>query len=330
MTLKNVFRVSVISTVAAGALAGCGIKVDERTVPAGNLVGPSKKAFYDGGKLQEGLKNDVFFNNVTFLWPDKVPGAVVEMVLRASDAITKNDDEGIEQKQKMQAIDKRIETAKAELAEVLAAAALDDATLEKIESVGQKLEEKSGLTPMPEDQDYARMLAEEIDALNAELGELPDAVKSAKSKRDSLFGTRERLNHELYRLGKIGEQLLAIIEHNTDQFVKPERVTIDTSNGAPKVTIVDWPVKGVTHSSDNGSVQNVTYEPEEFGRIKFLVETEPGKQYYRFRMVRSRMSVTDGRIFFQGDMDRYDSDIKAHFEGRKPDRRGVVKLVNRN
>lgn len=339
MTLKMQFGLMVLTTALA-ALAGCGISVDQRKADPGDLVGPRENAYYDptgGGNLQSSQPNQIFFNNVVFLWPKPLTSQVTEAVIRASDQITINDDKGIEQKNKIQAVDKQLETAKAALETSLTASTLADPARDKVRAVASKQEELSNLTPMPEDQDYAKQLKTEIDALDAELGELPKDLAQNKSACKALFDTRTALNQELYYIGKFGEEQLAVIESKTDNFLKPDRVNIDktgagTDPSRVKVTMVDWPEKGTTVSTETGSIKVIALEPARFDRIVFLVNTKPGQEYYRFRLVRTRpeMETKDGRIFYQGEVFRYRGDISTHYEGRDPDRRGVAKFVNRN
>lgn len=367
MTLNKKFELVVLG-LGLAALSGCGIDVDNRKVSAGDLVGPRANSHLDSGNLAalsgcgldndaseasegsfvvprvrqlEGQLNQIYFNNVVFLWPTPLSSDITKSVIVASDLITSCEDNGIQQRNRIQGVDQELETAKASLSSSIAAAALEDGVREKIESLVAKLEELSNLTPMAEDQEYAAQLQGEIDALNAELAglatPLPTSVAEARAQVTALFGRRTKLNHKLYYSGKFVEEQLAIIESRTNNFIKPDRVNIDltgagTDPSRVKITMVDWPEKGVTLSTDSGSIRVLELDPSRFGHLVYLVNTSPGREYYRFRLntTRTEMEERDGRIFLQGEVFKYSGDVSGHFEGRPPERRGVAKFVNRN
>lgn len=320
----------LILTMAVVAMAACGLRVEEREVTSGNLTGAEENAYYRDSDTQDGddLSNLILFNNVVFLWPSPLPAEVSKKVLRASSEINKNDDLGIEKKTEMQKIDREIELAKTALDE--SAADLDEEVRTKLVEIGDKLDVKSTLTPTDADAEYEKELQAEIDALNASLSDLPAAVAHAKVVRDSAYDRKGVLFKELFEIGLKGEELLAIIEGKTEMFRKPERIAIDFRASPVKITITDWPEKGDIQSTESGTIHSVQYDPARWGRLKFLVDTTPGQQYFRFRLNQTKLNDPYKRVFYQGVMERYDANIKDHFEGKTPSRHGQAKLVNRN
>lgn len=324
--MKKIFILAATLVTAAG----CGLRAEQREVAQGNLVGAEEKAYYNNGNTQEGGNsgNLILFNNVVFLWPDKLSAEVIKAVLNASRDINQNDDRGIEVKAQMQKLDSEIEQTKISLSE--AAATLEEEVRAKLAEIGDKLDVKSTLPPTTEDAAYEKELQAEIEALNAALPELPEAVARAKTARDSAYARKGELFKELFVIGVKGEELLAVIEGQTEMFRKPERVAIDLTATPVKITITDWPEKGDIHSTESGTIQNVVYDPARWGHLEFLVNAAPGQQYFRFRLNQTRLNDAYGRVFYQGVMERHDSDIKGHYDGKTPSRHGQAKLVNRN
>ena len=206
-----------------------------------------------------------------------------------------------------------------------AVAAMDQTAKDALDQLKSLAEEQSTLAP--EEAARSEEIQRQMDTLNAGLPALSDEAKFAKAERELLYADYGRLFKDQLRIGRRGEELVNLVISKTEYFEKmPERVTFNFRSGQVDVTITAWPTKNDAHSTADGSVTHVTYEPLG-GVLRFDVETVRGEQYYRFRISRSRLDVTDGRIFYQGEMKRYRGHPDA---GGTLERRGIVKLATSN
>lgn len=116
---------------------------------------------------------------------------------------------------------------------------------------------------------------------------------------------------------------------NTDFFtVQPSTVILAAEGGQLSVSLRGW--EGQSYSSDGGDdpaqrVRDITYDSRG-GHWEFKVYDGPSNfgagDYYEFKISRIRGDVTDGRIFYQGDMNLWRNGALV--------RRGNAKIYSRS
>jgi hypothetical protein len=312
---------TLFSILVLFVLGGC--HAEERKAPREPLPEVKLQSFALGDPSMGDLNDQVLFNNKVFLWNDPPSAAIAEMVIRAGNQVDLNEDEGIAVRSRIRKTEADLEAVNTRLA--AAVEAMDQAVKDALDQLRSLAEEQSTLAP--EESARSEEISREMETLNAGLPALSAEAAEAKSSREALYGEYGRLFREQLRIGRYGEDLVNLVIANTTYFQKmPERVTFNFRPGKVDVTITAWPTKDDTHSTAGGTITNVTYEPLG-GVLRFDVETVRRQEYYRFRISRSRLDVTDGRIFYQGDLRRY----RGHpDEGGVLERRGVVKFATSN
>ncbi len=159
---------------------------------------------------------------------------------------------------------------------------------------------------------------------------LPPETQARKLTVDSLYAQKEAQFQVQYRIGKKGEALVDAVIGNTDYFENLlERVTIDSRGGSLVVTMVDFPEKGTTLSTNDGTITNTDYS--DLGSvIRFEAHPVPNGPYFKFRVSRTRPEITDGRHFYQGEMDLCKFGTNCDTRSGNLLRHGMAKFVTSN
>lgn len=171
-------------------------------------------------------------------------------------------------------------------------------------------------------------LLKEIETLEKSIKAVPAGLVDAKKALDESFARKEGHFHKQYRIGRIGEDLVALVISNTEYFENLlKRVTFNFRGKDVGITMVDFPQKETTLSTENGSIRNVSYNPVG-GVLRFDAVPDAHADFFRFKVTRTRIDVKDGRIFYQGEMNY----CVAHSgcEGVNLLKRGVAKFVTSN
>ena len=178
------------------------------------------------------------------------------------------------------------------------------------------------------DRERRTELLKQLGELQVKLPVGTPEYQAAFAKVDSLFAQKEDSFQYQYRLGKLGESLVNQVISNTDYFEnRASRITLNFRTAAVQITIVDFPEKERTLSTEDGSIKNVTFQ--DVGTIlKFEAHPEAGQNSYRFSLSQNRFEVTDGRIFYQGEFDLCRANTSC--EVRDVLQHGIAKLATSN
>lgn len=175
------------------------------------------------------------------------------------------------------------------------------------------------------------LLAQLANAVSALPTNLPDTVKNSYLALAAIFDQKEAQSQLQYGIAEAGFALVNSIIGSTDYFEnRLDRVSFSFSGSSVKVTLVNFPEKNQTLSTADGTVQNVSYE-EVGGVLRFeAYSPSDNGRYYKFRISRTRTEITDGRIFYQGDMDYCQAGGNCEPKSGTLLRHGVVKLATSN
>ena len=204
-------------------------------------------------------------------------------------------------------------------AEVVAAKTAREALLVTYEGHFRDKTRRAELTKLISDA------AKAVPALTAD-------VQAKKQAVDSLYDQKEAQFQLQYRIGKRGEIMINSVISNTSYFENLfERVTFNFNPSGVKITIVGFPEKDRTLSTDDKeqSIANVSYA-ERGGVLRFEVSPVKGGHYMRFRISRTRPEITDGRLFYQGEMDLCKFGTNCDVKAGNLLRHGIAKFATSN
>ncbi|MEW6055063.1 MAG: hypothetical protein AB1540_00485 [Bdellovibrionota bacterium] len=310
---KNTPLVLVLFAVI---LAGSGcFRAENRKAPKENIE-PARLESLPGGT------EAMFTKNSFFLWKEKPHPNQIATVRRKAKDIDQADARAGRISALLGCYDRKLGKIDEKLKQLLEPVDADLASAaENFAAVMKSL----GELPLTEARDekereVATQLETELAEYQETLKKAPDEAQQLLKERELIYGNWSKKQQENLKNSDESTDFVRAVKENTEYMDgKPEKVVLNIyPDGRFDIHLIDWPLKGISHTPETGTIYNTSYESNG-GELRFEVVTAPG-EVYKFRLSCNKVGANRNCEQYQGDMDRYRDGVL--------EREGVAKLSN--